>query len=234
MLDALYERAAREATPETEAAIGQRVRSRAQARSLDREKARATCQLSQSAPPDQRASRVMQVVREVRTSIGEISRALPDEFRPAHLSVALVDAVFNPQLHYYRQVVPIVERYCDHFGLKRLRDSDDRVPPREAQETLAELIRHYEELGLRRMREEVFRSQTTSSTAPRRFAVSESRYFRMWRNSPPRTSRVPSRAATADARRETRTDSRCHCADIHSRYALAFPSAPAMEFESRR
>ncbi len=45
---------------------------------------------------------------------------------------------------------------------------------------------------------------------------------------------VPSRAATADARRETRTDSRCHCADIHSRYALAFPAAPAMEFESRR
>ena len=162
MLDALYERAAREATPETEAAIGQRVRSRAQARSLDREKARATCQLSQSAPPDQRASRVMQVVREVRTSIGEISRALPDEFRPAHLSVALVDAVFNPQLHYYRQVVPIVERYCDHFGLKRLRDSDDRVPPREAQETLAELIRHYEELGLRRMREEVFRGNYCS------------------------------------------------------------------------
>ena len=47
----------------------------------------------------------MQVVREVRTSIGEVSRELPDEFRPAHLSVALVDAVFNPQLHYYRQVL---------------------------------------------------------------------------------------------------------------------------------
>ena len=138
MLDALYERSVREAAPETGAAIAQRLRSRA----------RATCQVSQSAQPDQWESRVMQVVREVRTSIGEVGRELPDEFRPAHLSVALVDAVFNPQLHYYRQVVPIVERYCDRFGLKRLRDSDDRVPPREAQETLAELVRHYEELGL--------------------------------------------------------------------------------------
>ena len=60
------------------------------------------------------------------------------------------------------QVVPIVERYCDRFGLKRLRDSDDRVPPREVQETLAELVRHYEELGLRRMREEVFRGNYCS------------------------------------------------------------------------
>ena len=77
-----------------------------------------------------RSPQVMQVVREVRASIGEIRPELPEEFRPAHLSVALVDAVFNPRLRYYRQVVPIIERYCRYFGLERLRDSY-RIPARE-------------------------------------------------------------------------------------------------------
>ena len=108
------------------------------------------------------ALRVDRVVRAVRESTGEVRTDLPDEFGPAHLSVALIDAVFNPQLTYYDRVVPIVEKYCRYFGLSRLWKSDDNIPPPETQETLTELVRHYEALGTDRMREEVFRASYCS------------------------------------------------------------------------
>lgn len=91
----------------------------------------------------------------IRCSIISENAELGDEFFPAHLSVALIDAVFNPQLNYNR-VVPIVERYCRRFGLRRTRTDRRNLPPVEGQETLRELIGHYEEYGLEYMREEVF------------------------------------------------------------------------------
>lgn len=103
------------------------------------------------------ALRVDRVVGAVRESTGEIRADLPDEFGPAHLSVALIDAVFNPQLPYYDRVVPIVENYCRHFGLCRLWISRDSMPPRDGQETLTKLVQHYNELGRDGMREDVFR-----------------------------------------------------------------------------
>ena len=108
------------------------------------------------------ALRVERVVRAVRESTGEVRNDLPYEFGPAHLSVALIDAVFNPQLTYYDRVVPIVERYCRYFGLSRLWKSGDGVPPPETQETLTDLIGHYEKLEMCGMREEVFRANYCS------------------------------------------------------------------------
>ena len=53
-------------------------------------------------------------------------------------------------------VVPIIERYCRHFSLCRMRGDRKNLPPVEEQETLGDLIGHYEEYGLEYMREEVF------------------------------------------------------------------------------
>ena len=53
-------------------------------------------------------SEVGQVVSAVSRSIDLRGAELSKEFFPAHLTVALIDAVFNPRLHYDR-VVPIVE-----------------------------------------------------------------------------------------------------------------------------
>ena len=87
---------------------------------------------------------------------------LPDEFFPAHTSVALIDAVFNPRLKYEAVVVPIIDRYCRHFGLPRTRTDRKTAPPTREQETLDDLIRHYERHGTRHMRERVFRSHHKS------------------------------------------------------------------------
>ena len=108
------------------------------------------------------AGQVEQIVRAVRRRIGDIHRALPEEFRPAHLSVALVDAVFNPRLHYASVVVPIVERYCRHFKLVRTVAPGEWPPALEAQETLCDLIGHYDTCGREFLQMQVFRSRHRS------------------------------------------------------------------------
>ena len=83
---------------------------------------------------------------------------LPDEFYPAHLSVALVDAVFRSRIQNEVQVTHATERYCRRFGIARRRAEQWDLPSIDRQETLRDLIRHYDELGLDRMTNEVFRT----------------------------------------------------------------------------
>ena len=118
--------------------------------------------MSQVAAGEVSAEQVEQIVRAVRRRIGDIHRDLPEEFRPAHLSVALVDAVFNPRLHYASVVVPIVERYCRHFGLIRTVAPGEWPPALEAQETLCDLIGHYDTCGGEFLQTKVFRSRHRS------------------------------------------------------------------------
>ena len=99
-----------------------------------------------------RNSEVRQVVSAVGRSIDLRGAELSKEFFPAHLTVALIDAVFNPQLRYDRIVVPIVERYCNRFELSRLREKGSGLPAMDRQESLSDLIGHYKELGRDGMR----------------------------------------------------------------------------------
>ena len=64
---------------------------------------------------------VYQVVRAVRRHINLEDAKLNDEFFPAHLSVALIDAVFTPRLRFEIHVVPLIKRYCRYFRLERTR-----------------------------------------------------------------------------------------------------------------
>ena len=94
-------------------------------------------------------SEIERLVGHVRCLIDLDNAKLSDEFYPAHLSVALIDAIFTPQLHYYKNVVPIIERYCEHFKLRRMRQGPNRakLPSVEDQETLTDLIDHFITLG---------------------------------------------------------------------------------------
>lgn len=87
-----------------------------------------------------------------------------DEFYPAHLSVVLIDAVFTPRSHYERHVVPVIRRYCRHFGIERTRPGRGRnlLPPTHRQETLEGLAGHYHDYGFDRMREDVFKARYKS------------------------------------------------------------------------
>lgn len=105
---------------------------------------------------------VERVVTQVNRQIDLANAELGDEFYPAHLSVALIDAVFTPRLNYNIQVVPVIDSYCTRFGLQRTRANRLALPPVDDQETLADLIGHYETLGLDEIQEQVFRSRYCS------------------------------------------------------------------------
>lgn len=100
------------------------------------------------------------VADAVRASISLENIDLPCEFFPAHLSVALVDAVFRPR--HGEHAVAIVERYCHRFGVARTRATYTRLPPAAKQETLSDLIRHFDALGMETMMDEVFGTRMCS------------------------------------------------------------------------
>ena len=97
-----------------------------------------------------------QVIEAVQCSVPLRHIALPDEFFPAHLSVALIDAVFSSKGRHNSGTVPATERYCRWFRIARTRANQWDQPAPEAQETLTDMIEHFDELGMRRMIEEVF------------------------------------------------------------------------------
>ena len=103
---------------------------------------------------------------ELRQVVDAVCRSIPldgvelaDEFFPAHLPVALIDAMFRSRLRHGERPAPIAERYCRRFGIGRRREDRWEPPPADAQETLGDLLRRYDELGADRVACEVFRSR---------------------------------------------------------------------------
>ena len=104
---------------------------------------------------------------EIRDMVAAVTRTiplenleLPEEFFPAHLSVALFDAVFRARPRGpgsgrggRRSILPVLRR------ISCARERKWKAPPVHRQETLGELIGHYEELGVDRMKNEVFQAR---------------------------------------------------------------------------
>ena len=105
------------------------------------------------------AVEVNQVIEAVRRSFPLRDLALPDEFFPAHLSVALIDAVFGSWGMHNDGTVPASERYCRWAGIARTRADRWDKPPPEVQESLTDMIGRFDELGMHRMIGEVFRTK---------------------------------------------------------------------------
>ena len=78
---------------------------------------------------------------------------------PAHLSVALVDAVFRFRPGPDEQAALPAKRYCLRFGVTRERADLWKLPGVDEQETLTDFLAHYNELGGDRMADEVFQSR---------------------------------------------------------------------------
>ena len=115
------------------------------------------------------ALKVRQVLDAVGRSIPLEAVELPDEFFPAHLTVALVDLVFRFGLGNGDQPPPIAARYCRRFGLAQVRTDLWALPRRGEQETVGTLLRRYREFGVDGMANEVFRSRCCfpGTTVPR-------------------------------------------------------------------
>ena len=104
------------------------------------------------------ASEIRGVIAAVTRTLPLEELELPDEFFPAHPSVALIDAVFRSPSGEREHVEEVVDRYCRHFGISRSREQKWKTPPVHKQETIRDLIGHYDELGVDRMKDEVFQA----------------------------------------------------------------------------
>ena len=80
---------------------------------------------------------------------------LPDTFFPAHLTVALIDAVFGARSGGAQELVTV--RYCRHLGIGRSRPDRWTLPPVDAQDSLGALVDRYARLGVDAMAETVLR-----------------------------------------------------------------------------
>ena len=102
---------------------------------------------------------VRQVTDAVCRSIALHRATLTGEFFPAHLPVAVIDAVFRSRLRHGERPAPIAERYCRQFGLPCRRPDRWEPPPVDDQETLGDLIRRYDEFGMDCIATKVFQSR---------------------------------------------------------------------------
>ena len=100
---------------------------------------------------------VRQLAEAVRRSLSLSELRLPGEFFPAHVAVALVDAVLHPR-PWRRGAVAATGRYCRRFGLAQTRTDRWELPPVDGQESLSGLLHRFDELGSDAMANEVFRS----------------------------------------------------------------------------
>ena len=95
------------------------------------------------------ASACMQVADAVVQLIPVLQPHLPHAFYPAHLPVALIDAVLHSRVE--RGQVPGAERYCKRFGIARTRSGWRELPENDEQEALEVLIRRFDTLGVHLM-----------------------------------------------------------------------------------
>ena len=105
------------------------------------------------------------VIEAVRHSFPLTNLVLPDEFFPAHLSVALIDAALDSRGENSESAVPASERYCRWAGIARTRADRWNKPLPEAQESLTDMIGRFDELGDRRVAEKAFRKKQLLSGA---------------------------------------------------------------------
>lgn len=102
------------------------------------------------------ATELVRVIAAIHRSISLREIRLPDEYFPAHLSVALIDAVYRAGDESGDRAPSCAGRYCRHFGFESTRQDPWELPPVEEQEALGRLVGRYEELGTDRMVDEVF------------------------------------------------------------------------------
>ena len=103
------------------------------------------------------APEVWQVAEAIRRAFTLDDLALPEAFRPAHLAVALIDAVFGSGLAPGETPEPAAARYCRRFGLARTHEARSGDAPEE-EETLGRLVERYAAHGVQGMAEEAYGS----------------------------------------------------------------------------
>lgn len=88
---------------------------------------------------------------------------LGDGYFYAHLPLCVINAVFSIGVR-YEATKRVVQRYCDHFEIQRVRPNRDNLPSRGDQQPLAVFVAEVERWGVDRFTDEVFANRQRTST----------------------------------------------------------------------
>jgi len=88
---------------------------------------------------------------------------LGEEYYYQSLPLCVIDAVFSISIR-YETVRHVVQRYCDHFALRRLRLDRASLPPAHEQERLSDFCHKISEIGIERFATDIFQNRCRTST----------------------------------------------------------------------
>lgn len=103
------------------------------------------------------------ISEKARSVLNMSHTQLGDEYAYHSLSLCVIDAVFSIGVR-YAGVQAVVQNYCDHFSLPRLRTNPSHCPSTEDQTPLSVLCQQFEKLGVQHMAEVVFDNRQRTST----------------------------------------------------------------------
>lgn len=103
------------------------------------------------------------IARLAKKTLPLTSAVLPEDYYYQSFTLCVINAVFSINTR-YQAARNVVDRYCDHYGLQRLRNNRDQLPDTESQEPTSSLCRKYEEIGAESFAEEIFQNKQRTST----------------------------------------------------------------------
>lgn len=106
---------------------------------------------------------VARLVEALRPLVTEGALTLPNEYRYAHLSLALIDAIYSINAH-YESVHRTVLRYANYAHLTPYRLSADRWPDRAEQQALSAFVDFLDATGPEYAAEQIFQNRQRTSS----------------------------------------------------------------------
>lgn len=103
------------------------------------------------------------VVELARATLDLSRTTFPEEYYYHSLPLCVVDAIFSINAR-YRAVQNVIARYCSYFGLPRLRQPRDRLPPIEEQESVSSFCGKYAERSAEAFAVQIFQNRQRTST----------------------------------------------------------------------
>ncbi len=99
----------------------------------------------------------------VEQNLDIASIELDDEYFYQSLTLCVIDAVYSIGVK-YGGVKNVVKKYCEYYGLDRVRTPRENTLPKGPQESIADLCKKFDEHGHEYMANHVFDNQQRTST----------------------------------------------------------------------
>lgn len=80
---------------------------------------------------------------------------LSDEYFYQSLPLCIIDAIYSIRAR-YESTKLVIKRYCDYFGLQRIRTNKLDIPPIEVQESVKAFLQKIYNLGINKFTNEIF------------------------------------------------------------------------------